>query len=214
MLQNFHTHSGLLAQFKDGHPDFLSKIYVHFAPQLCQFLRKNVPHMSPFDVDDIVQDTFSRVFSNAVRAQYDAVHPFVVYLYRIAKNISIDKYRAHRRFCWVDEFKENDLRTLESNQDNNPESMQARKELSVILQSFVNKLSLSAQAILHARFILQQPRAEVCLALCISPMKLRIEEYKIKKELHAYLKRYDAELICGFLILLLMYVSLLRGHSI
>lgn len=94
----------LLAAFRRGQRQALSKVYDHYAPEVATLIRRGfatknpsstrVPGISePQDQCDLLQDTFIRAFSEKARQRYQGTSPFRCYLFAIAKNLMIDDLR-------------------------------------------------------------------------------------------------------------------------
>lgn len=87
----------------------LREVYRHYSLPLARALGRAVVsagdggtvcvggRLAPFDLDDIVQETFVRAFTEPVRKSYDGVRPFAGYLYVIGHNLLVDRLRVERR---------------------------------------------------------------------------------------------------------------------
>lgn len=105
----FENDRALLDAFRRGERGALTRVYAYYVDELGELIRRGfvtesgggplrVPGAAnPDDQADVIQETFVRAFSPAARAGYDGIRPFRPYLFRIAKNLMIDRLRARRR---------------------------------------------------------------------------------------------------------------------
>jgi len=105
----FEQDRALLDAFRRGERDALTRVYLHYVDELDELVRRgfsvesggrplHVPGAaSPDEEAEVIQETFVRAFSEPARSAYDGVRPFRPYLFRIAKNLMIDRLRARRK---------------------------------------------------------------------------------------------------------------------
>jgi RNA polymerase sigma factor (sigma-70 family) len=95
----------LLDRFKRGERRALEEVYRHYVPELAAFLQRGFTFQSsgralrfsgytqPFDLDNALQETFTRAFKESARVGYDGLHPYKSYLFAIARNLVLDEFR-------------------------------------------------------------------------------------------------------------------------
>lgn len=95
----------LLDRFKRGERQALEEVYRHFVPEVAAFLQRGftfssagrtlrfVGYAQPFDLDNALQETFTRAFKESARLGYDGLHPYKNYLLAIARNLVLDEFR-------------------------------------------------------------------------------------------------------------------------
>jgi RNA polymerase sigma-70 factor (ECF subfamily) len=105
----FQEDRPLLDAFRRGERAALTRVYLYYVDELAELVRRGfstasegrplrVPGASsPDEQAEVIQETFVRAFSEPARSAYDGVRPFRPYLFRIAKNLLIDRLRARRR---------------------------------------------------------------------------------------------------------------------
>src|SRR5687767_6554292 len=95
----------LLERFRLGDRAALEEVYRHYAPQLALFLARGFTFHSqgrelyfrgfkePFDLDNAIQETFTRAFSHDARQSYDGLNPYKNYVFAIARNWVVSELR-------------------------------------------------------------------------------------------------------------------------
>lgn len=95
-----------LRGYREGQPKALERVFRAYAPLVYHVLRTGVRGQdgaariglsSPDQEDDVVQDTFIRLFSAPVRERYDGIRPFGAYVRVVARSALIDHLRKHGR---------------------------------------------------------------------------------------------------------------------
>ena len=210
----------LLARFRRADPGALAEVYRVYSPAVARRLAHGFSFDSEgrrlhfrgfqlaFELDDMLQETFIRAFSDSARSGYDGARPFSTYLLAIAKNLLIDRFRKtggkrdvsieDKEFVIVDEDQPS------------PESAAASEQLRAIYQRFMQGLDDIDRQVVRQRFEEEKTRREICDALGLSAMQLRWREAKIKKLLHAELSargyadlcKLDLDALLGWLIAL------------
>src|SRR5260370_40880082 len=97
----------LLDRFKKGERRALEDVYRHYVSDVAAFLQRGftfnsagrslrfVGYAQPFDLDNALQETFTRAFKESARLGYDGLHAYKNYLLAIARNLVLDEFR-HR----------------------------------------------------------------------------------------------------------------------
>jgi RNA polymerase sigma factor (sigma-70 family) len=95
----------LLESFRAGKRAALEEVYRHYAPEVANFLQRGFGFQSrgrdlrftgyqqPFDLDNAIQETFTRAFKESARNGYDGIHSYKNYLLAIARNFVLDELR-------------------------------------------------------------------------------------------------------------------------
>src|SRR6185312_11870668 len=95
----------LLERFKKGERKALEEVYRHYVSDVANFLQRGFSFNSrertlrftgyaqPFDLDNALQETFTRAFRESARIGYDGLHSYRNYLFAIARNLVIDEFR-------------------------------------------------------------------------------------------------------------------------
>ena len=85
--------TGLVAAARCGDEVAFARLYRHFAERVFRFCLFRVGR--PSDAEDLTQQVFLRVVEALPRFE-DRGRPFAAWLFRIARNVTIDFRRAHR----------------------------------------------------------------------------------------------------------------------
>jgi RNA polymerase sigma factor (sigma-70 family) len=95
----------LLDRFKRGERQALEEVYRHYVADVAAFLQRGFTFQSsgrplrfsgyaqPFDLDNALQETFTRAFKESARLGYDGLNPYRNYLFAIARNLVLDEFR-------------------------------------------------------------------------------------------------------------------------
>jgi RNA polymerase sigma factor (sigma-70 family) len=93
-----------LERFRAGDQRVLTEVYQAYRDKVRQGLvavarvrRATGPSIGAVDIVDILQDTFSKAFSEAGRRGYDEARPYGPYLQAIARNVMNDWFRRRGR---------------------------------------------------------------------------------------------------------------------
>lgn len=93
----------LIKKAKDGEVDAFGLLYDHYLPKIFRFVLLKVSHRE--EAEDLTHQVFLKAWENI--DQYDFKgYSFGSWLYRIAKNITIDYYRSFRMEVSTEEINE------------------------------------------------------------------------------------------------------------
>ena len=100
----------LLDAFRRGERDALDRVYRTYAEEIASILVHGFAFSSAgrsarfhgltsrFDIEDLLQEVFTRAFTERARLGYDGLRPYGGYLAGIAKAAVIDRLRSHARW--------------------------------------------------------------------------------------------------------------------
>src|SRR3954451_3408621 len=158
----------LLERFKKGERKALEEVYRHYVADVSNFLQRGfsfasrdrtlrfVGYAQPFDLDNAIQETFTRAFKESARIGYDGLHSYRNYLFAIARNLVVDEFR--NREVAMSPFIEDDRGTeraavndgeeaapastitSEGSQGKSAESEYLHAELTTLYAGFVERL--------------------------------------------------------------------------
>ncbi len=199
----------LLEQFRAGQVQALSRVYEEYAPMIAAFLARGFTFSSkgrslqfrgyqkPYDLENALQETFLRAFSDSARASYDGLTPYRSYLSAIARNLVISEHRrrevAMSALCR--ELPEGSA--LEDGAAELPltgapeptgEAELLQKELTQLYQRFVEALDPAQRGFFVARFEERRTQVEAGKACGLSHMQARTLEKKLRTQLLRYLQ--------------------------
>jgi RNA polymerase sigma factor (sigma-70 family) len=191
-------HQELLHKFKNGDPKILKQVYLHYAPMVVAFVRKGVserdgerPYFLPgvdnlFDLEDIVQETFLRAFAQTTRDNYDGSSLFRNYLFAIAKNVQLDRFRKKS----LTSSEKQQLMDLEEHSAQKSVSLSLlEKELHSLVFNFGNQLKGRSRDIFFTHLIEGKSLRDTAKAVGITLVVVRYQVNKLKKSLKKHLAK-------------------------
>lgn len=202
----------LLDAFRRGDRAALERVYEHYAPMIAAFLSRGFTFSSkgrqlqfrgyhqPFDLDNALQETFVRAFSERARLAYDGLNPYRSYVTTIARNLVLSEFRrrevaASQLFVVRDgDDPSSDLEArgagppLVSEPAPSAEAQLLRDELRRLYGAFVEQLSERERAYFVARFEERQIRVEAGRASGLSHMQARTLEKKLRRRFLAFMQ--------------------------
>jgi RNA polymerase sigma-70 factor (ECF subfamily) len=211
----------LLERFRQGDRQALAEVYKAHAPAIAAFLSRGFSFSSkgrtlrfngfhqPFDLDNALQETFLRAFSDRARLAYDGLTPYQSYLTAIARNFVLSDFR--RREVAMSQV----VRSTEGGEKNpevedlpgahaassgpampNGETAFLKQELMGLYQSFQQELSSKHLKYFRARFEQRLTQVEAGRKAGLSHMQARTLEKKLRKrflkfmQVRGYLEGY------------------------
>jgi RNA polymerase sigma-70 factor (ECF subfamily) len=157
---------------------------------------------NPHDSEDVVQETFMRVYLNLNR--YDEKQKFSTWIYRIGKNLCVDLLRKKKSVYSLDAEipGEDDLNHygILSSDDNNPEMALMEAELQEQLTQVINKMSDKYKAIATLYYVHDLSLQEISEKLNIPITTVKTRLYRGREYLR---KRWGI----SFLISLLTFFN-------
>ena len=191
----------LLDAFRLGERRALEEVYRHYAPMLSRQLLagvqieasgqrlKAIPH-GWCDIEVIVQETFTRAFTQKVRASYDGLRPYSGFLLGVARFVLLDAHRKHRqelaRFVPLEDESIQDPR---GEPQESPEELAASKEERDLILEFLSSCTEEELAVYRLRYeegLSQDAAAKRCQT---TRMKLRVIEQHLLKGLLSFAKK-------------------------
>jgi RNA polymerase sigma-70 factor, ECF subfamily len=170
----------LLAAFRGGDREAMAEVYWAYAPRVESFAR----HVAaPSDVPDLVQEVFTRVFSETGRRSYDGTRDLGPYLLAIARNLVID--RAHRAGR---ELPTGEASLLEVEAEEAQAMPWADADTMRVVEGYVAALPPDLRAIHETRYERGLPQRGAAASLGISRQQLRTREAHLRAGLEDALR--------------------------
>jgi RNA polymerase sigma-70 factor (ECF subfamily) len=200
----FQDNRELLDAFRKGERQALAKVYEHYVDQVATLARRGftmdsqghvyVRGRDPEVERELVQETFSRAFSEKARNSFDGLRPYRPFLLRITKNLMIDRYRSEKRSKETSEARgAGDIdEILERNADLAPEvDVEGDlhwKALREATTRFVSGESTETQELVRLRFEEECSQEEAAKRMGISRRRVRTLEARVQKSLRKHLR--------------------------
>jgi RNA polymerase sigma factor (sigma-70 family) len=201
----------LLDRFKKGERQALEEVYRHYVADVAGFLQHGftftsggrslrfVGYTQPFDLDNALQETFTRAFKESARLGYDGLHDYRNYLLAIARNLVLDEFRnrevamspfidglnaGHAETAARDgeEAAPAATGTTPSSGPIGAEQELLRQELSRLYEGFIARLGERDRTFFRHRFEEQHSQVEAGAKSNLSHMQARTLEKKLRKQ--------------------------------
>ncbi|MBI5507309.1 MAG: sigma-70 family RNA polymerase sigma factor [Deltaproteobacteria bacterium] len=207
---------GLLRDFRTGAPAALREVFLRYAPEVAQFLRRGFTfrvgerqvrfagYREVFAVEDALQEVFRRAFSDNARSSYDGLRPFRAYLLTIAKNAVINEFHARRR--QLDQVGFEEMRDVPGGEDysaadnpleaaaevttGNPERDLQSRELRALVTEYRRGLAAREAQVFDLRYAEGLSHSDITLRLGLSASKIKTTEERIRKGLLRFMHRH------------------------
>ncbi len=154
----------VLDAFRRGDESALLRVYFAYAEEVFAYLHRGFPFQSRekqyvfygykkvWQLENTVQDVFLKAFRESARLAYDGQRPFKGYLFTIARNLVMDRFRKEPpgRLDFR-ELKEVDAREIPEEQSRSPEQLAVDKELRDAVSQFVASLDAELGTVFETR---------------------------------------------------------------
>ena len=165
---------------KAGDKDAFGQLYDSYFKQIFRYVRLRCGVLQ--DAEDIVEEVFIRAWNNLPSfKQHREKNLFRAWLFRIAHNLLVDKFRKGDRLAPVEQVPEK----IEN--DNRIETVIIRKDESVQMMEAVHRLDERMQQVIIARFGAELSHKETASMLHISPANVRVIQYRALEKLRELL---------------------------
>lgn len=147
----------LVERAQAGERDALEELYLIHFDRIYSYLHMTVGNRH--DAEDLTTQTFLKMLESIGRFRWQAA-PFSAWLFRIAHNLSMDHFRANRRWQPEEEVPEPPDSEERSAED---EALQSIGRQSMML--LIDTLSPEQQQVLTLKFVFNFPNGDVATIL-------------------------------------------------
>ncbi len=168
----------------DNDPEAFSELYDRFAEPIYRFIYFKVG--SRVDAQDLTSEVFLKAWA-AIREKKDGVLNFRAFLYRIARNLVVDFYRAKRQNTSIEAI-DPDAIMVSAHIDR----IANNQELTVVLKA-VRSLKDEYRELIIFRFMDQMSYKEIGQILNKSQVTVRVTMHRAVKTLKKHLGRNEKE---------------------
>ena len=180
----------LLDAFRRGEREALTRVYRFYVDDVARTVRAGVRvkvdgvlvrlggrDLMEFDVEQLVQETFLRAFSENARRSYDGIRRYGPYLATIARNALIDRARHEKsgRNIAVD-----DLTTELASTDPGPAGTAEERELKSIVNEVKDGLREPLRSIFRLRYEEGKTQLEVAAQLNVAAITVRRADARLR----------------------------------
>jgi RNA polymerase sigma-70 factor (ECF subfamily) len=193
----FVNDRALLERFRRGDRESLERVYWVYVAKIESILRAGgprsdqawVPGVSSVEIEDLVQEVFSRAFAPEARRAYDGLRPYGPYLFSIARNALADWWRRHGREVAM-EINVTGVTAEFEVTDDDP-GPYADPRTTEVVDRFVRELGGDLRAVHEKRFVLGLSQRDAAAALGIGRQSLRTLEARLTARLREALEAED-----------------------
>ena len=147
----------LVERAQNGDREALEELYLMHFDRIYSYLQMTVGNRH--DAEDLTNQTFVKMLERIATFEWRKV-PFSAWLFRIAHNLAMDHFRAHRRWQPEEEPPEPEDSTALSAEE---EALQSIGRQSML--EMIEGLSTDQQQVLTLKFVFNFPNAEVATIL-------------------------------------------------
>lgn len=163
--------------------EYLGEIITRYESKLSAYIRRK-SYATQSDIEDILQNIFIKVYTNI--NGFDSGLSFSAWIYRIARNETIDWYRKNGTNVPVSlDVDDSVIQTLSS--ELHADDRAHTSERAQTLRSAINQLSTDYQEILELRYFEEKSYDEIADILMIPPGTVAIRISRAKKQLQQLL---------------------------
>lgn len=166
----------LVKLVQKGDHDAFSKVYDIFVDHIYRYVYYRV---NPFDVEDVVENVFLKVWENINKYKQREKKSFASWIFRISHNVVVDYYRAQRDQN-IDELK---IDIPATKREHNPIKVTEDVFDQNMLKKALKNLKKSYQEVLIYKFINDFSNTEISEILKKSEGSLRILQHRALKAL-------------------------------
>ncbi len=175
-------------------------VFRHYAPQLSALVARGlstrsgrIRASSPFAVGAVVQEAFSRAFTEKARGAYDGASDYLLYLAAIARNELLNQRRGR------EDLTERDALEAQLGASPNagaavgaapasPEQAAEERELHGLVSNFLAARDSRERDVYRARFEQHLTQEDAAAVLSLTRIQVRRFEAKLRRDLFAHLR--------------------------
>jgi RNA polymerase sigma-70 factor (ECF subfamily) len=175
----------LLDRYRRGERGALARIYWAYVDPVerlvtsCLRMQGAARPNSAVSVEDLVQEVFTRAFSQRARTAYDGVRDYAPYLFTIARNVVADVFRRLGREVVTDLATLSDQVLVDDTRSPDP-SLSTDMRVLARVRDFLAHLPADLAAVHHQRYELGVSQRDAAQALGITRQRLRTLEKKLR----------------------------------
>lgn len=199
-----------LADFRRGDRKALSRVYQTHAPEVARMLSSGFSFqtggtlirfqgsLSPYDLQEVLQETFLRAFAESARRAFDSSRPYGPYIKQIARNVVLDIFRKktlHQRYFVTlgrltheGETEEEASGRLGLTTVDDPEEQAWKAQIRNVVASFVADLGPDDRRIVDEHLAGDLSQAQIALTMGVDRNEIRRRIKAIRERLLRHLK--------------------------
>ena len=166
--------ASLVARAKHGDREAFGWLYERYLDPLYRYVQSHVGN--PRDAEDLTEQVFLRAYQ-ALDGYQPRGHPFSAFLYKVARNLLIDKRRLQKEELPIDsaDVPQADVRSMDDQLIDQMENEALRRALADLPQDYAEVIRL--------RMLLSLPTETVAAWMGRSEGSIRVLQYRALKAL-------------------------------
>jgi RNA polymerase sigma-70 factor, ECF subfamily len=178
--------SELMIEYCRGNQEAMEELFSRYKKKMFNYCLRFLGNQA--DAQDIAAEVFYTL--SAKKDIYQPQAKFSTWLYTVARNCCIDKWRKRKRFVTMWFKKEGGGFKMWDFPDKklSAESLSSRREISFYVKKAVNRLPLSYREAIILREYQQLSYAEISEILDLSPAKVKVLLFRARQKLKQYLQ--------------------------
>jgi RNA polymerase sigma factor (sigma-70 family) len=191
--QTLEGDRALLDAFRRGERDAFTRVFHMYVDQVAGMLRAGIVvdvdgrrtriavARSESDLENLVQETFAKVFAPAARDGFDGIRPFGAYITTIARNIAIDRARRQQRDAkHVTVVEHIDRLAAPTGTLSNPEIRLEEGQILAIVVRFRDALADADREVFRARYEAGLPLRQAAKSTGLGIFEMRRRDTRIR----------------------------------
>ena len=182
----------LMLEYCQGNKEALEELFCRYKKKIFNYALRFLRNQA--DAEDVAGDVFYVL--SAKKDSYQPQYKFSTWLYTVARNSCIDKWRKRKRFVFMWFKKE----TGSCSQWNLPDKklkflkVSIRRETSFYIKKAIDKLPLFQREVIILREYQLLSYAEIAGVLGVSEEKVKVSIFRARQKLKQYLLPILAEI--------------------
>ena len=185
----------LLERFRSGERAALEQVYWAYVTRVDRLVRRllhlhgGTRLIAAVNIEDLVQDSFTRAFSPVTRQGYDGIRDYGPYLLAIVRNTVADALRLQQREVLVGDAELEGWLALEDAAAAEDASNWGDPVTLGRVRDYLGHLPENLKAVHHRRYVLDEAQDAAAEALGLSRQRIRTLEKKLRLGLVRELKK-------------------------
>ena len=175
----------LVARGQQGDRDALEELYLIHFDRIYAYLHVSVGNK--YDAEDLTTQTFLKMLEKIGTFKWRSA-PFSAWLFRIAHNLAMDHFRAHRRWQPEEEVPEQP-----GDEEPSAEFVAMQGIGRESMQKLIENLSPDQQQVLTLKFVFNFPNADVAKILDKTEGAIKSLQHRALASLQKQLAQRDGE---------------------
>jgi RNA polymerase sigma-70 factor (ECF subfamily) len=176
--------SDLISRAQSGDADAFGELYQRYVDPIYRYIRLRLDDTRT--AEDMTEMVFLRSFE-ALPSYRERGHPFSAFLYRVARNMLVDHYRAKRAHVPLDEAE------LEEGERLAPEDDLIKQHHDQIVRKALASLPSDYQEVIRLRVVMALPTPNVASWMGRSEGSVRVLLHRALKALRKKVDELDQE---------------------